>query len=124
MVINKIDSVVDRAPGVERDAEGVPQRVFMSAATGAGAAALIDAIAERIGGSLQSASVVLPANSGKTRAWLYKLGAVQEEAVSEDGHIVLAVKLSADGLARLAALPGISLQGVQGAPRIPASPSH
>ncbi len=122
IVVNKIDAIEGRRPGVERDVDGLPERVFMSASTGAGADVLLDSIAERIGGAMQSASVVLPIDSGKTRAWLYQLGAVEKEETSEDGHIVIAVRLNAQGLARLAAHPGISLQGVQGVPRISASP--
>jgi GTP-binding protein HflX len=122
MVMNKIDALEDRTPKLERDALGAPMRVALSAATGAGADLLLDAIGERIGGALQCASVLLPANSGKTRAWLYKLGAVQREVLSEDGHIELAVRLNADALARLAMHPGISLQVLQGVHRIPPSP--
>jgi len=111
VVMNKIDALDGVAAAVERDAANVPQRVNVSARDGAGMELLRAAMAERLAGAVSSRRVTLPANGGRTRAWLYRLGAVQEEEVAEDGCLLLTVQLSNDALCRLAREPGVSFQG-------------
>ncbi len=121
-VVNKIDAMPNRKAALERDDHGEPARVFVSAVTGAGLDLLRAAIAERIGQGKCRAEVVLPPGAGRTRAWLYALGAVQHESVGEDGQIVLELELGADALLRLAREPGVFLQGYPALNRISASP--
>jgi GTP-binding protein HflX len=118
VVRNKIDALAIDAdaaaagePRIERDALGVPQCVAVSARTGGGLDLLRQAMAARLGGGMASRRVVLPARAGRTRAWLYHLGAVEQEEVAEDGRLLLTVRMSDAAYGRLAALPDVSLLG-------------
>jgi len=66
--------------------------------------------------------VLLPPEAGKTRAWLYGLGAVLSERVQEDGSLTLTVQADQELLAQLSRQPRVFLQGRGGNPRIPALP--
>lgn len=122
-VYNKIDTL-GLAPRIDRSSAGVPQRVWLSALTGEGRTELLAALAERLGPQRKCLKVLLPpASSGRTRSWLYGLGAVLDEQLTEDGRVELTVRLDAGALARLEGVPGVLLQGVEGVHRIPGSPS-
>jgi GTPase len=120
-VYNKID-LVNEQPRVERDGTGQPIRVWLSAHSGVGVELLADAITERLGVDAVSTRVLLSPVAGKTRSWLYRLGAVLQEQVAEDGQMELTVRLNPQSLARLAAEPGVLLPGSHGVHRI--SPSR
>lgn len=120
-VYNKIDQVSE-TPRVERDAHGQPIRVWLSARSGDGVELLADAITERLGADAVATQVWLSPVAGKTRSWLYRLGAVLQEQVAEDGRLELTVRLDPQLLARLAAEPGVLLPGSHGVHRI--SPSR
>lgn len=91
-VFNKVD-LLEMEPRIERDAEGVPQRVWLSAATGAGTDLLMEAIAERLGDDMVAESVSLKPDQGSLRAAFHALGAVQCEDFGEDGVAHLQVRL-------------------------------
>ncbi|NBC22741.1 MAG: hypothetical protein GVY21_04605, partial [Gammaproteobacteria bacterium] len=46
--------------------------------------------------------ILLAPEQGRTRAWLYRLGAVLDEQLREDGSLALTVQADAELLARLA----------------------
>jgi GTP-binding protein HflX len=120
-VYNKIDQINEK-PRVERDEQGQPIRVWLSARSGDGVELLADAITERLGADAVSTQVLLSPVAGKTRSWLYRLGAVLTEQVAQDGQLELTVRLDPQLLARLAAEPGVLLPGSLGVHRI--SPSR
>jgi GTPase len=114
MVLNKIDALDPTAgegalafatgaaaasDGAGNGASGVTA-VAVSARTGAGLPELIKAIGARFGVSAPT-EVVLAPGEGKTRAWLYGLGAVLEERTCEDGSLALMVQADDELLARL-----------------------
>jgi len=111
VVRNKIDAIEGAVPAIERDESGAPVAVSLSARSGAGVDALLRAIAERVAGGVRARRVVLPARAGRTRAWLYRLGAVEREEVVEDGALLLTVRLSDDAFGRLAREGGVALPG-------------
>ncbi len=83
-VMNKIDlATVDAR--VDRDGEGQPQRVWLSAATGEGLEALRDALGERLGGDRIQARLDLPLSAGRLHARLKDVGAIADERVDADG---------------------------------------
>lgn len=92
-VLNKIDRI-DQDARIERDDLGVVQRVWVSAATGAGLDLLLEAIAERIGDGRIRTQVLLPAKLQKLRSSLYRLGAIRAERIDEDGSSRLDLDLS------------------------------
>jgi GTP-binding protein HflX len=120
-VYNKIDRL-DRQAGIERDAQGRPERVWVSAASGAGMSELREAIAACLGVQDSPVELLLSPKAGRIRAWLYDKGAVLSEQVAEDGRMMLRVKLDQDSLDTLADTPGVLLQGFQGLHRISTSP--
>ncbi|MGE0625019.1 MAG: ribosome rescue GTPase HflX [Pseudomonadales bacterium] len=104
MVRNKMDLCPE-----ELDPAGLPGSVPVSALRGAGLDDLRTAIAEALGVSPPT-RVLLSADDGRTRAWLYRLGAVMDETLSEDGRLALRVRADRSLLERLAAMPTVLLQ--------------
>ena len=84
LVLNK----TDRAERLPDGLEGVA----VSALTGAGLDALKRAIGDAFGVARPAMKVLLRAGDGRTRAWLYKAGAVMDETVHEDGSLELTVR--------------------------------
>ena len=91
-VFNKLD-VLEQPPRLERNAEGRPERVWVSAATGAGMDLLLQAIAELVGQDMVSEEVHLDPGQGSLRAAFYNMGAVQAEDYGDDGAAHLSVRL-------------------------------
>ncbi|GAP65420.1 GTP-binding protein HflX [Mizugakiibacter sediminis] len=87
-VFNKID-LTDLPPRLERAGDGRPERVWISAATGAGLDLLRQALGERLGGARVRAELRLPPRAGRLRARLIALGAVARERHAEDGGWLL-----------------------------------
>ena len=106
LVYNKIDRM-DLPPRLERDPQGQPRQVWISAARGLGLDLLGAAIAERLELQAQHAWVRLPARAGALRASLFAVGAVREERTEEDGAMLLRVEMPPRALAALAATPGV-----------------
>ncbi|MCP5149504.1 MAG: GTPase HflX [Ectothiorhodospiraceae bacterium] len=102
-VLNKIDALPsgECEPRVERDAEGVPTRVWVSARSGAGVDLLLEAVASRLGGAMVRRVLCLPARAGKLRARLYREGTVLSAATADDGSTIVEVALRPDVLERL-----------------------
>ncbi len=83
-VMNKID-LAGGEPRIVRDAEGVAQQVWLSAATGQGLDLLREALGERLGGERVQSELLLPLSAGRLHARLRAAGAIAEEAVDEYG---------------------------------------
>src|SRR5699024_10700688 len=83
-VYNKID-LLGMEPRIDRDEEGRPRRVWLSAVTGQGTDLLLTAIAERMGDAMVSGRLCLTPEQGRLRARLFEAGAVLQEQVTEDG---------------------------------------
>ncbi len=93
LVYNKIDELDDVEPRIDRDDEGMPIRVWLSAKAGVGQDLLLTAISERLAKQMMVAALTLPHNQGKLRAALYALGTVQSESVDEQGQAILSVRV-------------------------------
>jgi GTPase len=116
-VYNKIDVAGD-APRIDFSADGVPQRVWVSSARGDGFELLARALSLRFGVEREPRCVRLGPDAGRTRAWLYEMGAVLGERTHEDGAVELTVRMNASRLAQLIRVPGVVLQAQQGVHRI------
>jgi len=92
-VFNKIDLVPDWMPHLERDSEGRPYRVWVSAKTGAGMDILLAAISELLGDNFVQRTLTLQPQQSRLRARLYARGAVQSESLDSDGSLQLQVRL-------------------------------
>ena len=106
-VYNKLD-LLDQQPRIDRDSEGRPLRVWLSAQSGAGCELLRQAIAELLGGELVQHRLKLAPEQGRLRARLYQLGVVLQEEHGSDGCSQLQVRLPGAAWRRLLAAEGIS----------------
>jgi GTPase len=91
-VYNKLD-LLKQKPRIDRNADGLPERVWVSAQAGEGLDLLREAIAEVLGQDMVNEEVRLDPAQGSLRAEFYSLGAVQEETYSDDGMSHLQVRL-------------------------------
>jgi hypothetical protein len=62
--------------------------------------------------------VVLQPSDGKTRAWLYRSGAVLEEALLEDGRLMLTLQANEFLIDELANTPEVLLRERETLPKI------
>jgi GTP-binding protein HflX len=92
LVYNKLD-LLEREPRLDRNGSGLPERVWLSAATGAGTDLLLQAVSELVGRDMVSEELYLEPQQGDLRAAFYSLGAVQEEDYGDDGVAHLRVRL-------------------------------
>jgi GTP-binding protein HflX len=91
-VFNKLD-LLQQAPRIDRNADGLPERVWLSAQSGDGLELVLQAISELLGQDMVCEEVSLDPGQGSLRAEFYSLGAVQAENYSDDGKIHLQVRL-------------------------------
>jgi GTP-binding protein HflX len=83
-IMNKID-LAGVEPRIDRDADGRPRRVWLSAATGVGVDLLRQALGELLGGERVQSTLQLPLSAGRLHARLKVAGAITEETVDEHG---------------------------------------
>jgi GTP-binding protein HflX len=101
LVYNKIDLLTGTGPHIDRDDQGVPLAVWVSAATGAGLDLLIQAIRERLGNEMVSGRYYLPPRLARLRARFYAAGAILDDEPTEDGGAILRLSLPAADFNRL-----------------------
>jgi GTP-binding protein HflX len=105
-VYNKVDLLEGVEPQIQRDADGRPQRVWLSARDGRGLDLLRLALAELLGHDMFVATLYLPQSLSRLRAQLFALGVVQSESYDERGRSVLAVSVPRSELNRLVSREG------------------
>ena len=99
-VYNKID-LSDIEPHVEYGADGLPDRVWVSAVTGAGLDLLSDALSGHFQGRQVHGWLHMPATAGAARSSLYNIGQVMSERVDEQGGWWLEVCMAQRNIDRL-----------------------
>ncbi len=102
-VFNKIDLIAGETPHLERDADGRPVRVWLSARTGAGIELLFQALSELTGTQRVQRSVRLDAHQGRLRAWLHEHAQVLSEQPTEAGGWEIVFAIASTDLDRLLA---------------------
>ena len=83
-VYNKTD-ILATQPRVDRDASGVPARVWLSSQTGDGVSSLLEVIAEHLHVAFVRCTVELDAAEARLRASFYAMGAVLGERPRDTG---------------------------------------
>lgn len=106
-VYNKLDLLESQSARVDRDEDGVPQRVWLSAQTGEGVELLLDAINERLSDDLFHKTLQLPVAHAGLRSDLYQKGAVVSETYDEQGCSLLEIKMQKKDLLQLLSRQGI-----------------
>lgn len=100
-VFNKIDLLDGEQPRLQRDEQGRPVRVWVSAATGAGMELLSAAITELLAGTLVEETLIIEPQQARLRSQLYERGVIEAERVDEQGRYLLRVRLPVADLERL-----------------------
>lgn len=106
LVYNKLDQTTE-GPRLERDADGRPTRVWVSALTGAGLNLLNLAISDLLKGPIARGWLCLPAAAGKLRSELFRLGAVRMEQYDGAGRCWLEVAMPQVELERQCVRSGV-----------------
>ena len=109
LVFNKID-LLEEAPRLLEDANGVPAQVWISAARNLGLDELRAAIARAVRRSQQRRTLHVQLTAGAVRSLLYQRNAVREERQQDDGSWELDVELAAPEIAKLAGEAGVQLK--------------
>ncbi|WP_294963056.1 ribosome rescue GTPase HflX [uncultured Gilliamella sp.] len=95
LVMNKIDLIEGKQPCIDRDEDGMPIRVWISAQNGLGLDLLFIALKERFAKQVQICHLNLPTYLARLRSRLYQLNAVEHEFINEDGSFHLDVRMPA-----------------------------
>ena len=101
LVLNKSD-LSGHSAGVERSESGRPVAVRVSALTGDGIEALVEAVAALLQGSRACGWLQVPASGGRLRAQLFEAAAVREERITDDGGSWLHLDMDAGDFGRIA----------------------
>lgn len=105
-VFNKVDRPMN-------DVLACQPGVRVSATEQTGFERLVDQLDKHFSQFSSEFNVTLPPTAGKLRAWLHSIGAVKDEAYSDDGMATLRVALSGARVSRLQDAPGVALQAVE-----------
>ena len=108
-VFNKIDLRNDETPHIERDEQGHPVRVFLSAREGKGLDLLRDAVAELLRPGLAEYALVLPPAAARLRAQLFAHNAIRNEQLDDEGNFHLRVVMPQERLRGLCAAAGVDV---------------
>ena len=100
-VYNKIDGLEGVEPRIDRDDQGVPVRVWLSARTGVGTDLLVQALRERLANDMFHEIVELDHSQGQFRAMLFAQNAVVDEQFTDEGRIRLEVRLQEKELRKI-----------------------
>ncbi|MBZ6068168.1 GTPase HflX [Aeromonas schubertii] len=110
MICNKIDKLADRPAMLERDEEGRPMRVWLSAQSGEGCELLYQALTELLSGAMVHHLLRLPPSQARLRSIFYRLKGIEQECFNEEGECLLEVRLPAADWNRLLKQEGDMLQ--------------
>jgi len=111
MIMNKIDAVEGIEPHIDFDDLGKPEKVWLSAHTGAGVELLFESLTTLLSGQIRSLQLVIPANEGKLRAVFHQLDCIEDESYAENGDCILDIRLNAIDWQRLIKQQGASIEG-------------
>ncbi|MDO7902782.1 ribosome rescue GTPase HflX [Pseudomonas sp. K1(2024)] len=106
-VYNKLDLLEDVEPQIQRNADGKPERVWVSARDGRGLELVGQAIAELLGNDLFVGTLRLEQRLARLRAQFFELGAVQREEHDDEGSSLLSVRLPRVELNRMVSREGL-----------------
>jgi GTP-binding protein HflX len=100
IVYNKSD-LISKAPIVERDDDGKPVRVWVSALEGEGIELIIGCLTELLSEDVVETTITLMPDQGRLRAQFMALGAVTRENTDSQGKINLDLRIEQRSLDRL-----------------------
>ena len=102
LVMNKIDNLEDQKPRIERDDEGVPRAVWISAMDGLGIDLLFAALTERLVSQIvQYRLRVPPQHQGRIRSTFFQMKCIQDEEYDSDGNLLISIRMQQVDWSRL-----------------------
>ena len=113
LVYNKIDLMENTQAKIDRDAEGQPVAVWMSALSGVGVDLLLQAVCELLPRKVVHTNLQLRPHQGAFRAALYQHKAVIRESFEETGDINLEIQLPETDFYRLVKDLGLNPQDLR-----------
>ena len=97
IICNKIDKLDDFGPRIDRDENGIPIRVWLSAQTGKGVELLSEALTECLAKSMVNYTLRIPPAQSRLRGVLFELNCIASESYDSEGDWVVDVRMpSAD----------------------------
>ena len=93
LVYNKVDTLPGAEPRLERDDEGRPLAVWLSALTGTGLHLLLQVIGEMLQPGIAQVRLCLPPAQGRLRSLFYQMKAIQTEEITEDGELNMTIRM-------------------------------
>jgi len=93
IVCNKIDRLDGVEPRIDRDEDGMPVRVWLSAQESKGLDLLSAALSECLANNMVQYQLRIPPQQGKLRGALFRLNCIASESYAEDGDWLVDVKL-------------------------------
>jgi GTPase len=103
-VFNKIDLLDDRQPRVDRDDEGNPIRIWLSAETGQGIDLLLKVLAEQFESTKNRRKCYLRSDQGQIRAKLFTCAKIIDEHIDDSGGSDLIIEIDNKYLGLLSAI--------------------
>lgn len=94
LVMNKIDSMPDQRPRIERGEEGLPRVVWVSAMDGVGMDLLFTALSERLARQLVHYQLCIPPQyQGRIRSTFFQFNCIQSEEYDQDGNLLIDIRM-------------------------------
>lgn len=107
LVYNKIDLMDEPVPRIDRDQDGKPVAVWLSALTGEGTELLLEAVAEYLPRKMIHTKLQLKPEQGAFRAALYNYKAVLNETYNQHGDVNLEIQLPESEFLRIVKQSGL-----------------
>ena len=102
VVMNKIDNLDGQNPRIERDEQGVPQTVWVSAMEGKGIDLLFQALTERLASQMVQYRLRIPPQyQGRFRSIFFKMKSIQKEEYESDGNLLIDIRMQQVDWSRL-----------------------
>lgn len=113
LIYNKIDLIEGFHPKIERDENGRPKAVWLSAQEGMGIDLLFEAMTELLSVDMVHTRILLEPSLGRLRARLYKNNGVLSEHFHSDGSSELEIRMLTADLSRALSAEDIKLEKLQ-----------
>ena len=110
LIYNKIDLMDEPQAKIERDQEGRPIAVWLSALTGEGTDLLLKAVAEYLPRKMVHTNLQLKPDQGALRAALYSHKAVLNESYNEQGDVNIEIQLPESDFFRIVKQSGLKTE--------------
>ena len=110
LVYNKIDLMDEPLAKIERDQDGKPVAVWLSALTGEGTDLLSEAVAEYLPRKMVHTKLKIKPDQGAFRAALYSYKAVLNETYNDQGDVNLEIQLPESDFLRIVKQSGLKTE--------------